>query len=281
MEIVRINSRLTAFIRPDEGSNVGLIHTSDGMIIIDTTSYPQDVKALFQSLEVQVGDVRLVLNTHFHSDHTWGNQVFTCPILAQRLCRELMQSSLKNDWSTEEIDAYISELQKTDPTRAAETREKVAGLQITLPDQIFDEHYEQEIGGLQVEAIHLGGHTPDLSVIWLPEAGVLYASDLIFQGRYPYIFDGDIPVWISQLSRLLEFDADVIIPGHGVICGEAEVIALRDYLQGTWELTSHHVHLGHTAQETAGDPAFPVYAAQQNERLHLANIHYIYRQLTS
>lgn len=280
MEIARIDALATAFIRPDEGANVGLIHTHQGMILIDTTSSPADIKVLLEAVDARPEEVRMVINTHSHSDHTWGNQLFDCPILAHRLCQERMQSSIKSDWSLEVLQSYIADMEKTDPTRAEGFRKVVKDLRITLPDQVFDDRLEGELGGLKYEVIHLGGHTPDLSVVWLPEKRLLFASDLIFQGRYPYIFDADIPVWIARLSRLLEFNAEVIIPGHGVRCGEAEIIAIRTYLHDTWELTQQHIHLGHNAGETSADPAFPQFAEKQFERLHQANIRYMYQQLS-
>jgi cyclase len=222
----------------------------------------------------------MVVNTHSHSDHTWGNQLFTCPILAQRLCQERMQSNLKSEWSPEAFQSYISDLEKTDPKKAEDFRRTVKSLQIKPPDQVFDDRFEGELDGLRYEIIHMGGHTPDSSLLWLPEKRVLFASDLIFQGRYPYIFDADIPVWIAGLSRLLEFEAEVIIPGHGVRCGEAEIIRLREYLQHTWELTDKHIRSGHSVEETTADPAYPFFAAEKYERLHQANIRYMYEKLT-
>jgi glyoxylase-like metal-dependent hydrolase (beta-lactamase superfamily II) len=103
---------------------------------------------------------------------------------------------------------------------------------------------------------------------------------LIFQGRYPYIFDADIPAWIDRLGRLLEFDARVIVPGHGVMCGETEIIALREYLQVSWDITAEHIRLGHSTDETAADPTYPIFSENKYERLHQANIRYMYDKLT-
>jgi cyclase len=240
-----------------------------------------EIKTLIEAVTARLEEVCLVINTHSHSDHTWGNQVFACPILAHRLCLERMQSALINEWSPGVIQSYLSDLEKTDPKKADDLRMTVKDLHITLPSRIFDERFEGELGGLNYEVIHLGGHTPDLSVVWLPEKRVLFASDLIFQGRYPYIFDADIPTWIARLSQLMEFNASAIIPGHGVMCGGAEIIALREYLQETWNLTIEHIRQGHSPEETVAYPAYPRFAEQKYERLHQANIRYMYKQLTS
>jgi cyclase len=279
MEIIRIDTHATAFIRPLEGVNAGLIHTPSGMILIDTTSSPAEARGLLDAINASLSEVQMVVNTHSHSDHTWGNQVFKCPILAHRLCREHMKTALVNEWSPETFRSYLADLEKTDPKKADEFRTTVKDLHITLPDKVFNEKYEGELGGLNYQVIHLGGHTPDLSVVWLPENRVLFASDLIFQGRYPYIFDADIPTWIDKLNQLMKFNASAIVPGHGVMCGETEIIYLREYLQETWDLTIEHIHDGHSPEETASDPRFPIFHENKYERLHQANIRYMYKQI--
>lgn len=281
MEILRVDSSFTAFIRPKEGANVGLVHTPNGMILIDTTSSPAEIQSTLEAIGARPEEVRLVINTHFHDDHTWGNQIFDCPILAHRACQERMRAALENEWSSGALNSYLADLEKTDPQKASDFRKVLEGLVIKVPNTVFDDRLEGELGGVRYHVVHLGGHTPDLSIVWLPERKVLYASDLIFQGRYPYVFDADIPVWISALDRLLEYQAEVIIPGHGVRCGEAQIMELRNYLQDTWEKVKEHVRLGHSLEETWDDPAFPVFPGEKYERLHRANIRYIYEQLVS
>lgn len=279
MEIIKIDPFVTAFIRPEEGVNADLIHTPQGIIVIDTTSSPAEARSLMAAVDASLDEVCMVINTHSHSDHTWGNQIFSCPILAHRLCLERMQASLKNEWSKDELQSYLTDLERTNPVKAEVVRSTLRDLHITLPNQVFDERFEGELGEVNYEVIHLGGHTPDLAVVWLPESRVLFASDLIFQGRYPYIFDADIPAWINQLNRLLEFEAKVIVPGHGVMCGKAEIVALQLYLRETWERTAQHIQLGHSADEACKDPSYPVFSEQKYERLHRANISYIYKQI--
>jgi cyclase len=279
MKILRIDSQFTAFIRPELGANVGLVHTPRGMVLIDTTSYPSDLEALFEAAGTTIQEVRMVINTHSHSDHTWGNQLFNCPILAQRLCLEQMRSNLENDWSPVEIQAYIADVEKTDPDKAEDIRKKMEGMQIKLPNQVFEDRYEGELGGVHYEVIHMGGHTPDCSIVWLPENRVLYASDLIFQGRYPYIYDADIPAWVEALKQLKEFKVEVIIPGHGVRCTEAEINVLQNYLERSWQLAKQHIQAGHDINETLKDKAFPVFPGEKYEQLHKANIRYIVQKL--
>jgi cyclase len=279
MEISEISPSIIAFLRPDEGVNAGLIRTTEGVVVVDTTSYPSDMQALLDTAGASASQACLVINTHFHSDHTWGNQLFECPILAHRLCRERMATNLEKDWSVEGIAAYLAEREKTDPEGVRQARQKLAGLRITLPTETFEDRRALEIGGTRIEVIHLDAHTPDTSVVWLPEAKALFASDLIFEGRYPFLFDADVAAWITVLKKLPEFGARAIVPGHGQLCGEKEIANLRDYLEATWSLTADHIALGHSEEETVADPNFPRYTEKLAGRLHQANIKLIYNQI--
>jgi cyclase len=279
MQVVRISERVTAFVRPDEGANVGLVRTPQGVVVVDTTSCAADMQALLGAAQVAAGDACMVINTHSHSDHTWGNQLFNCPILAHRSCAETMAANLESAWKLENVESAIAERGMTDPEWAREMRVKLAGLRITSPTETFEGRRDTEIGGVQLQVIHVDAHSPGSSMVWLPEEEVLFAGDLIFEGRYPFIGDADIPELIVALKRLPAFGARAIVPGHGLLCGEAEIAALVDYLHGTWSRTIDHLAQGHSADEAAADPGYPRYAEGAAERYHEPNIRLVYAQL--
>ena len=281
MQVVDIDAHVKAFIRPQDGANVGLIQSKEGMLLIDTASSPAEIRDLLSAVVTQPAQVSRVINTHFHTDHTWGNQLFDCPILAHRLCLERMHLNLQDEWSEAELHAYQAELEKTNPQKAEEVRLLLQELRIKLPDHVFEQQTEAEIGDIRYRVIHMGGHTPDSAIVWLPEQGVLFASDLIFQGRYPFLFDANIPDWVAALQRLAEYQARVIIPGHGVLCTDTDIAHLKNYLQETWERVAVHIRLGHSPEETVTDASFPFFAPGKYEKLHQANIRYIYDQITS
>lgn len=279
MQVVSPHPRVMAFVRPQEGANAGLIETDEGAVVVDTTSCAADMRGLLDEAGIRAADVRLVINTHQHSDHTWGNQLFSCPILAHRLCREAMGDNLGDAWQIERIRAAISARGKTDPGWADEMRIKIEGLRVTLPTQVFDDRRVVEVGGVRIDVVHLGGHTPGSSVVWLPGERVLFAGDLLFVERYPFIGDADIPDLIAALKRLPGFGAEVIVPGHGPLCGEPAVRAMLDYIEGTWARTIDHLAQGHTADEAAADSDYLRYAEGAAERYHETNIRTVYAQL--
>jgi cyclase len=280
MQAVEVAPGIVAFLDVGGGPNSGLVQTPDGPgVVIDTSISPIDMQARLDAVDAKGSDIELVINTHFHTDHTWGNQLFACPILSHRACRDQMVANLADEWSPEEVAAWIKERAESDPDWAEEMHEKWADLAIVLPTEIFEKRYETTIGGVELHVIHFGGHTPGSSVVWLPKARVLFAGDLIFEGRYPYIGDANIPVLIDGLKRLPEFRARTIIPGHGAPCGAAEIDALVSYLEQSWVRTADHLAQGHSEDETAADPTYPEYADLGFERYHEANIRLMYAML--
>ena len=279
MEAIVVSAGVTAFMRPEEGANATLIRTAEGEVVVDTTSCAADMRVLIAAAQVAPEDVCLVVNTHQHSDHTWGNQLFDCPILAHRLCREAMAENLGSAWNLDNILVSIVERGKTDSDWAKEMRKKVDGLRITLPTEVLSDRRDLVIGDTRIEIVHLGGHTPGSSVVWLPDAGVLLSGDLLFVERYPFIGDADIPDLIAALKRLRSFDAGIIIPGHGPLCGNVEIAGMLAYVHETWSRTVDHLAQGHSADEAAADPDYPRYAEGAADRYHQVNIRVMYAQL--
>jgi cyclase len=148
-----------------------------------------------------------------------------------------------------------------------------------MPTEVFETRREIDIGGVKLEVIHAGGHTPGSSVVWLPESRVLFVGDLIFEGRYPFLATANIPDLMEALRWIPSFGAQVIVPGHGVLCGPEAALRQLAYIHGTWERTAEHIALGHSVEEAVEDPDYPRCAGLGFERLHTWNIEVVYRQL--
>jgi cyclase len=226
-----------------------MIRTTEGIILVDTTARPVDIGACLDLAEVTPGDVCLVLITHSHSDHTSGIPLFTCPILAHKLTYQRI---------------------KKRGTERAETQ---------LPTDTFENRKEFEIGGMELEMIHVGGHTPGSSVVWLPNQQILFAGDLIFEGRYPFLATADVEKLMGALRWVPSLGARIIVPGHGVLCDNGEVLKQLNFIETTLERTTKHIEMGHSLDETLKDPKFPRYSDLGYEKLHPWNIKVIYRQL--
>lgn len=249
MEINEVYPGVIAFIRPEGGANVGLIQTTDGIVVIDTTSREVDIRKFLAAVGVSPSDVCLVCITHSHNDHTKGIPIFDCPILAHKLAHQ-----------------RIAKRKSTKSKRQ-------------LPTKVFEDQQNIDIGGMRLEFIHAGGHTPGSSVVWLPKVKVLFAGDLIFEGRYPFLATANVPDLMKALKWLLTLGAQVIVPGHGLLCGEKAVAGQLNYIESSWDRTTDHIAQGRSLDEILEDPEYPIYSGLGAERLHKWNIKVLYRQL--
>lgn len=249
MEMVEVPPGVIVFVHPEGRSNCGMIQTTEGVVLVDTTARPVDIQAYLGLAEVSAADICLILLTHSHSDHTSGIPLFDCPVLAHKLTRQRIAK------------------RGTDRARKQ------------MPTKVFEDRRDLDVGGVKLEVIHAGGHTPGSSVVWLPETRVLFVGDLIFEGRYPFLATAHVPNLMEALRWIPSFGAQVIVPGHGILCGNEEVIRQLDYIERTWALTAEHIASGRGVEEAVHDPAYPRCAELGFERLHAWNIEVIYRQL--
>lgn len=134
-------------------------------MVIDTTSKPMEMNDALDNAGIAVSGASLVIITHADPDHIGGNKLFDCPILAQKLTRERMAKRPKRE----------------------------------QPTETFESEQVVEVGGVRFELTHKGGHKVDASVVWLPEQRVLFPGDLVFEGRFPYMLQSDVPTWMDAL----------------------------------------------------------------------------------
>jgi glyoxylase-like metal-dependent hydrolase (beta-lactamase superfamily II) len=210
-------------VRNTGGANIGLCLKNDSALVIDAGYLPKVSAALVAYLRKSLGcEIRLLFNTHYHGDHTFGNQSFDCPILASEACRQQMEKGLSSFWSPEEIASAIEE----DPSLRAEWEE----LRITPPTMTFTEKKEYDFEGIRVIFQKVGGHTECSSIAYFPEYETVIAGDLIFSGVYSTLLrDGNPVELVNTLKNLARMEADTYIPGHGEVCGDDILYDLIDY----------------------------------------------------
>ena len=204
-------------------SNAAFVVTREGVVVVDALGSP----ALASELIVAIGaitsqPIREVIVTHYHADHIYGLQVFKAAgarITAHRLGQDYLQS----DNAALRLQASRTELA---PWIDAQTR-------LVPADRWIDAPLSFTLGGVSFVVQPAGpAHTPEDLVVVLPDQGVLIAGDLVFRGRLPFVGQADSGRWIAALSRLLEYHARVIVPGHGPAStsAEADLTLTRDYL---------------------------------------------------
>ena len=211
-------------VHPAKGANIGICVKDNSALLIDSGYLPEKSRALKEILAEKVGSkIELLFNTHYHSDHTFGNQAFECPIIASEDCRKIMQDNISTYWTPDEIKQAMEE----DP----ELQEGWKDLKITFPTVTFKEKLPYDFKGIRVIFQKLGGHTKGSSVAHFPEYNLLFSGDMVFAGCYPtqLSIDPSPLELIEALGKIENMDVERIVPGHGNICGRSTVRKLIGY----------------------------------------------------
>ena len=212
--------------QPSVGANIGLFIKNRKALVIDSGYYPDtgyDVIALLY--HVLEAEPALLFNTHYHSDHTFGNQAFACPILSSELCRDKIIEGPSSFWSESEIARAKTE--NPDLTKWWKD------LQITPPTISYNKEYEYSFEGEKIIFLQLGGHTPDSSIVYFPDHRIVYAGDLVFESHYPTLLrDGSPFELIDALRIVRSMHVEKIAPGHGNICEDDIIDILDEYWRG-------------------------------------------------
>ncbi|MEM8486925.1 MAG: MBL fold metallo-hydrolase [Bacteroidota bacterium] len=197
------------------GGNIGVIIGEDGTFIIDDQFAPLTEKITAKIAELTDKPVEFVMNTHWHGDHTGGNENFGkagALIVAHDNVRERMHARQLEE-AIENADASAA-----------------------LPVVTFARDVTFHINGETVHAFHVEeAHTDGDAIIHFKNANVMHLGDTFFAGRFPYIdldSGGTVDGMISSANRVLSLanDETKIIPGHGPLSKPADLKKYRDVL---------------------------------------------------
>lgn len=204
-------------------SNAAFVVTPAGVVVIDALGSPALAKRLIAEIrKVTTQPVTHVIVTHYHADHIYGLQVFKAlgaRIIAHRAALEYLNSEtarLRLEVSRQELAPWVN----------AETH-------LVEADEWIDGDKELVVGGVHLQIKPVGpSHTPEDLAIYMPSEKVLFAGDIVFRSRIPYVGQADSRHWIVALDNLLKFDTVVIVPGHGELSLEArkDMQLTREYL---------------------------------------------------
>ena len=206
-------------------SNAGFVVTPAGVVVFDTLGSPSLAQAMVKAIRgVTSQPIKRVIVSHYHADHYYGVQVF------KDLGAEI--------WTHESGKGVIG----SDAAKLRYAQRKdVLGQWISDRTQRFPEpdlwlsgDTDFELGGLHFRLRHVGpAHSDEDLVMYVTEDGTLYAGDLVFKGRVPFVGDADSRRWLAALDKLIAFQPRVLVPGHGAASDTpmADLTLTRDYLR--------------------------------------------------
>lgn len=200
-------------------SNAGFVVTGDGVVVFDALATPVLGEAMVKAIRtVTPQPIRRVIISHYHADHFYGSQA--------------LKAQGAEIWAHEHGKNYLD---------SDAARERLAQRRVALNPWVNDKTrlvpadrwlnfsetptIQFEMGGMHFRIIDTSGaHSPDDIMLAVDEDSMLFAGDLFFTGRIPFVGDADSKVWLGALDRMRELKPKVVVPGHG----EASATPLKD-----------------------------------------------------
>lgn len=220
-----------------EGGNMGVAIGEDGTFLIDDQFAPLTRKLLWQLGELGGGTPRFLINTHWHFDHTGGNENLGAQgtlIVAHDNVRKLLSR-----------DNHISAFNRNIPALSSE------GLPVITFSRDTTFHLNQDT----IHVFHVANaHTDGDAVVHFQQSNVIHAGDIWFNGFYPFIdaeHGGSLAGVIAATEQIIALSDEqtIIIPGHGPVGNRAELLSYRDMLVGVFNILSALKAEGKSLQE--------------------------------
>lgn len=283
--------------------NAGLFNLGGQIVVFDAFLTPQAALDLRQaSIELFGQAPQFVINSHYHNDHIWGNQVFTpeAQIFSSAHTRELIATSGTEefDWNTsnaaQRLEALCTQYQNTSDARQRQDLllwigeyrgvvEALPHLKVTLPGITFKDQLEFHGTKYTAQLFNFkGGHTASDAVLYLPQAGILFMGDLLFVDFHPYLAEGDPLQLLKALRELSQRDAVQFVPGHGPVGTIEDLRLLIAYVEQCLETAHELVGAGTGYEEKTKELVIPEMIQHwQMSQFYQTNITSLCKRLSS
>lgn len=238
-ELREVADGVFAYVQPGGGwcvNNAGLVAGGDTSLLVDTVATQRRATLLRDAIMAVTGrGPDLLLNTHHHGDHVFGNAAFTpaATVVAHARTR------------TEMAAAGLGLRQLFPAVDWGDTP-------LVLPVLTFTDAITVHAGDLSVELRHLGpAHTTNDVVAWVPRHRVLFTGDIVMSGVTPYCLMGSVTGSLAALARLRDLGVETVVPGHGPVGGPELFDATERYLRWVLELARQGRAAGVDSSEVA------------------------------
>lgn len=275
--------------------NAGIVDLGDGLLVFDPFISPRAAADLRQAAHtVLQKPVLYIVNSHSHNDHIRGNQAFTgARIITTVLTRQAIAQNEPEEIAWEKANAVgrLQEMRKIVASEADSARRAEAmfwviyfealidshdSLRTVLPDLTFEGRLVIHGSQRSVELIETGpGHTESDLILYLPGEGIVFAGDLLFVGRHPYLADGNPGGWLHALERIERLHAPLLVPGHGPVADTLSLGALKRYIIGVGNMAAELVRRRASEQDIAAQPILPEFRTWVFSRFFQSNLQFM------
>lgn len=253
VEIETIEVAEGVYMLMGRGGNIGVSVGDDGLFLIDDQFAPLTGQILAALAEITDESVRFVFNTHWHGDHTGGNEN-----LGEAGALIVAHDNVRERMSSDQVLQRIGQEPTTTPASPSGA----------LPVVTFSEEVSFHINGGELHAFHVEhAHTDGDAIVHFEGANVVHMGDTFFRGRFPFIdtaSGGSIDGLIEAVGRALSvMDADTrIIPGHGDLAGREDLRAYADALKEMRAAVGELMARGMSLEEIQAERPIRVHAAR-------------------
>lgn len=298
----------------DAGSNIIALAGTRGLAVIDTGNLPSQaaINRKVIAEEFQRDDFIYVINTHYHFDHTNGNQAFADTVIighekspaGMRRFRDGLNDFItrRRQWKLK-LEAELKSLDPDSPQAASNRdlinfaarmiKELPANYRMTPPELTFNSRLTLDLGGLTLQLIYFGQglHTGDDILIYVPEENLLLTGDLFFKGWLIALQDSDAEIeqWLDALALVAEpaGGLDIVIPGHGEFLTGKDIQEYYAYLNTLWTEVSRAFKRGDSLADVRKSLVFTqrfprlggLNHRYEEQNFHQENIRFLWERL--
>ena len=267
VRLIEVAEGVFAYVQLDGGwclSNAGVVIDRGEVALIDTAATERRARLLRAAVTALAGrGPQMLVNTHFHGDHTFGNVVFApeAVVVAHEAAREEM------------VAAGLG-LQKLWPDV------RWGNVSVCPPAVTYRDRMTLHVGDLRLELLHPGpAHTVTDTVVWIPQRSVLFTGDIVMSGVTPFCLMGSIEGSLRTIERLRRLRPETVVTGHGPVSGPEVFDVAEEYLRWVQRLARKGMSAGLTPLETARQADLGQFARLIDAERLLPNLHRAYAEL--
>src|ERR1051326_3881987 len=302
-ELVKVADGVYAAIAKSGGlasGNAGFVIGDDGVLIFDTFFTPAAIEELISEIQSLTKlPIKYAVNSHYHLDHTGGNQVLVArgiPIIAHD--NVMIWQTTRNKRflpSPEELQKRKADAVKQLGETPEDQKDKRAQLErqirrldammsikLTNPTRTFGSGtLRLKLGKREIILATLPGHTGGDVFAYVPDANVVFTGDVGWSKTLPNLVDATVNDWIPTLDRLLaQHPAAKFVPGHGNVAEAADIKAFRDYLDDLRARVKKAIAEGLTVDQAKQQLTLPEkYKTFAFQNFAVPNIEDMYKEL--
>lgn len=276
---------VSAWLLPDGSwgwSNAGLVRGDGESLLFDTLFDLPLTREMLDAMAplTETAPIRHLVNSHANGDHCFGNELVPAEATVyagtdfthhlHEASPAVLQSMMESDYGpvgTAYLQRWFGPFTFT-------------GISVREPEVTVDTSLTVDVGGRDVELLMLGpAHTASDLVAWVPDAGVLFAGDLLFLGGAPIVWAGPAAAWIDACDRMIALDPRHVVPGHGPVTDTDGIREVRSYLEFVRDYAAETFQAGMGWREAADRIDLASFDSLDNSERIIANLYTEYRHL--